>query len=325
MSIVFKQTIIHILDLSHDMPILSASPITLTDDTEAYITSYLADLFDNHSVCKAVFEDTSMWYELLQNGLQDFYAFSCDLAHQFYAYMQTFETISSGDLIITHFERDTTPYLAFYKLNYKEAYTHTVDQDIHGPINQLIKHKTIFHDTVSKIQEAAIINLETFNLLLLDIHKEKYVHTLLGCTAPLSTKQKIKVVEKVITEAIEENFENKVEALSFAKSNLAKSIESTSSIMLDDVLHDTFGDHEELITSCMNSFEEKGITDPVIELPQAEKVSRKYTSHKIKTNTGIELKLPTQLLNDPDTIEFINNPDGTLSILLKNIGSVINK
>ena len=176
MSIVFKQTIIHILDLSHDMPILSASPITLTDDTEAYITSYLADLFDNHSVCKAVFEDTSMWYELLQNGLQDFYAFSCDLAHQFYAYMQTFETISSGDLIITHFERDTIPYLAFFKLNYKEAYTHTVDQDIHGPINQLIKHKTIFHDTVSKIQEAAIINLETFNLLLFDIHKEKYVH-----------------------------------------------------------------------------------------------------------------------------------------------------
>lgn len=325
MSIVFKQTIIHILDLSHDMPILSASPITLTDDTEAYITSYLADLFDNHSMCKAVFEDTSIWYEALKDGLSDFYSFSCDLAHQFYAYMQTFQTITSGDLVITHFERDAIPYVAFFKLNYKEAYTHIVDQDINGPINQLIKHKTIFHDTVSKIQEAAIINLETLNLLLLDIHKEKYVHTLLGCTAPLSTKQKIKVVEKVITEAIEENFENKVEALSFAKNNLAKSIESTSSIMLDDVLHDTFGDHEELITSCMNTFEEKGITEPAIEIPQAEKVGKKYTSHKIKTNTGIELKLPTQFLNDTDKIEFINNPDGTLSILLKNIGSVINK
>ena len=325
MSIVFKQTIIHILDLSHEMPILSASPIALTDDTEAYLTHYLAGLFDSHSVSQAVFEDTSLWYEMLQNGLQDFYTFSCDLAQQFYAYMQTFETISNGDLITTHFERDAVPYLAFFKLNYKEAYTHTVDQALHGPVNQLIKHKTILHDTVSKIQEAAIINLQTFDLLLLDIHKEKYVHTLLGCTAPLSTQQKIKVVEKVLTDTIEENFENKVEALSFAKSNLAKSIDSTSSIMLEDVLHDTFGDHEDLITSCMNSFEEKGLTEPIIEIPQAEKISRKYTSHKIKTNTGIELKLPTQLLNDPDTIEFINNPDGTLSILLKNIGSVINK
>lgn len=325
MSIVFKQTIIHILDISHDIPILSASPITLTDDTEAYITSYLTDLFENHSMSHAVFEETSAWLELLEDGLQDFYGFSCNLANQFFAYMQTFPSILNGDLVITHFERDTIPYVAFFKLNYKEAYTHIVDQDISGPVNQLIKHKTIFHDTVSKVQEAAIINLETLNLLLLDIHKEKYVHTLLGSTAPLSTKQKIKVVEKVITEAIEENFENKVEALSFAKNNIAKSIDSTSSILLDEVLQETFGEHESLITACMNTFEEQGITEPAIEIPQAEKVGKKYTSHKIKTNTGIELKLPTQLLNDTDKIEFINNPDGTLSILLKNIGSVINK
>lgn len=325
MSIVFKETIIHILDIAHDIPILSASPITLTDDTEAYITSYLADLFDNHSVSHAVFEETSMWGELLKDGLQDFYSFSCDLARQFFAYMQTFPSIASGDLVLTHFERDAIPYVAFFKLNYKESYTHTVDQNENGPINLLIKHKTIFHDTISKVQEAAIINLETLNLLLLDIHKERYVHTLLGSTSPLSTKQKIKVIEKVITEAIEENFENKVEALSFAKNNLAKSIDSTSSILLDDVLQETFGEHESIITACKNTFEEQGITEPAIEIPKAEKVSKKYTSHKIKTSTGIELKLPTQLLNDTDKIEFINNPDGTLSILLKNIGSVVNK
>lgn len=323
MSIIFKQVIMHTLDASLDRPLLSKQCLTLTDDTEAYITSYVVGLFENHSMAKAVFEDSSPWLEVIKSGIKDFYSFSCDMAHQFFAYLQTFENIPSGDLIITQFERDAVPYVAFIKLNYKEAYTHAMDHSVES--NQIIKHKSIFPESTSKIQEAAIINIEKMNILLLDTHKEKYVHTLLGCTAPLSTKQKINVVEKVITEAIEENFENKVEALSFAKSNLAKSIESTSSIMLDDVLHDTFGDHEELITSCMNSFEEKGITDSVIELPQAEKVGRKYTSHKIKTNTGIELKLPTQLLNDPDTIEFINNPDGTLSILLKNIGSVINK
>ncbi|MEG0580069.1 MAG: nucleoid-associated protein, partial [Niameybacter sp.] len=200
MSIVFEKTIIHILDISHDLPILSAHPTFLTDETEAYITSYLTDLFDNHSMAHAIFEDTSLWLEVFKSDILDFEKFSCDLANQFFAYMQTFPSIPSGDLVVTQFKRDDLPYIAFFKLNYKEAYTHVVDQNEDGPINQLLKHKTIFHDTVSKVQEAAIINLETFKILLLDIHKEKYVHTLLGSTAPLSTKQKIKVVEQVIAD-----------------------------------------------------------------------------------------------------------------------------
>ncbi|MDU6361844.1 MAG: nucleoid-associated protein, partial [Clostridiales bacterium] len=229
MSIIFKQVIMHTLDASLDRPLLSKQCLTLTDDTEAYITSYVVGLFENHSMAKAVFEDSSPWLEVIKSGIKDFYSFSCDMAHQFFAYLQTFENIPSGDLIVTQFERDAVPYVAFIKLNYKEAYTHAMDHSVES--NQIIKHKSIFPESTSKIQEAAIINIEKMNILLLDTHKEKYVHTLLGCTAPLSTKQKINVVEKVITEAIEENFENKIEALSFAKSNLAKSIESTSSIM----------------------------------------------------------------------------------------------
>lgn len=323
MSIVFKKVIMHTLDATMDMPRLSKECLTLTDDTEAYITHYIADLFENHSMAKAVFEEESPWLEAIKDGIKDFYSFSCDMAHNFYAYLQTFETIASGDLIVAQFERDAVPYAAFIKLNYKEAFTHAMDHSIE--CNQIIKNKSIFPETSSKIQEAAIINMETMNILLLDIHKEKYVHTLLGCTAPLSTKQKINVVEKVIAEAIEDNFENKIEALSFAKSNLAKSIESTSSIMIEDVLHDTFGDREEIVNACKEMLEERGITDDAIELQQASKVAKKYTTHKFKTNTGIEIKLPVQMLDDPNTIELINNPDGTVEVRIKNIAALINK
>lgn len=325
MSILFDQTIIHLLDLGHGVPIMSSKPLVLRDEIEAYITTYLTDLFDSHSVSHAIFEETSSWAETIRAGIPDFYTFSCELAGQFYAYMQTLENIPNGDLIVTKFKRDQIPYIAFFKLNYKEAYTHVVDQDGTGPVNQIIKHKTIFPETSSKIQEAAIINLETCEILLLDGHKEHYLHNLLGTTTSLSTKQKIKIVEQVITGAIEENFDNKLEALSFAKTNIAKSIDHTSTIRVNDVLDETFADHEPIKEACRAVFEEQGITEEAIEIPHAEKVGKKYTSHKIKTNTGIELKLPTEMLNDPDKIEFINNVDGTLSIILKNIGSVINK
>ena len=48
-------------------------------------------------------------------------------------------------------------------------------------------------------------------------------------------------------------------------------------------------------------------------------------SHKIKTDTGIEITFPSEYIENTDFIRFINNPDGTLSIELKNIGKIVNK
>ena len=54
----------------------------------------------------------------------------------------------------------------------------------------------------------------------------------------------------------------------------------------------------------------------------AQKAGR---SHKIKTDTGIEITFPSEYIENTDFIQFINNPDGTLSIELKNIGKIVNK
>ena len=165
MSILFHKVIMHTLDMGYGQPILSKECLALNDEVEAYITTYIVDLFNSHSVSHAIFEETSSWAETIRANVPDFYSFSCELASQFFAYMQTLENIPNGDLIVTKFRRDQV-ILAFFKLNYKEAYTHVVDQNGEGPINQIIKHKTIFPETSSKIQEATIINLETCEILL---------------------------------------------------------------------------------------------------------------------------------------------------------------
>ena len=48
-------------------------------------------------------------------------------------------------------------------------------------------------------------------------------------------------------------------------------------------------------------------------------------NHKIKTDTGIEITFPTEYFENHDFIEFINNPNGTISIEVKNIGRILNK
>ena len=50
MSIVFKQTIIHNLDLSNGMPIISQNPVVLTDETESFITKKIISVIENTGI-----------------------------------------------------------------------------------------------------------------------------------------------------------------------------------------------------------------------------------------------------------------------------------
>ena len=43
------------------------------------------------------------------------------------------------------------------------------------------------------------------------------------------------------------------------------------------------------------------------------------------TDTGIEIKIPMEQYNSTDSIEFITNPDGTISVLIKNIGKITSR
>lgn len=325
MSIQFKKTIMHSLQVDLSMPVLSTEGMTLTDETESFVTAHVIKLLENMSLSHGAFIEESEYGKLFREGSYDFYEVSCNLAEHVFAYMQNYAGIPSGDLIILDFTRDGAHFFGFFKVNYKEAFTHYVDRSSEGAKNTLIKHKSIFPDSSSKIQEAVLINLDTLDLLVIDTLKEKYLKDLLGFTTSLTVKEKLKVVEHVMNEAIEENFENRLEAMALVKNNIAKSISNSSSIMVEEILEETFGDHEGIVNNCIAKCEAFGLNEKTIELPKAGSTYKKYASSKLKTNTGVEIKLPTEMLADPNLVEVINNPDGTVEVRIKNVAELVNK
>lgn len=48
------------------------------------------------------------------------------------------------------------------------------------------------------------------------------------------------------------------------------------------------------------------------ELSLSERFQRKFQKQAIRTSSGVEIKIPTQVYSNADEIEFINNPDGTV-------------
>ena len=55
------------------------------------------------------------------------------------------------------------------------------------------------------------------------------------------------------------------------------------------------------------------------ELTLSERFQRKFQKQAIRTQSGVEIRIPTEIYSNADEVEFINNPDGTVSLLIKNI------
>jgi hypothetical protein len=74
----------------------------------------------------------------------------------------------------------------------------------------------------------------------------------------------------------------------------------------------------------VQEIEKAGIIEKEISLPQ-KIIEKKFKTHRIKTDTGIEIDFPLEYADNTDRIEFVNNPDGTVSIIIKNVGRITNK
>ena len=46
---------------------------------------------------------------------------------------------------------------------------------------------------------------------------------------------------------------------------------------------------------------------------------RRMESRSIHTASGIEVKIPTEVLSSDSEVEFLHDPDGSVSLLIKNV------
>ena len=326
MSITFKYTIIHVLDLGLDMPIFSTNLFYLDDEVESFLTKHLTKVIQNQSSSLGVFKDNALLPHILNSPLDvtSFIDLSKDLGEVFFKYMKEYQTLSSGDLILTYFNQDSHDYLGILKLNYKEEYTHLVDNNSGGITTKIIKHKSIFTNSSKSVEEAVIIKIEDLSTLVLDTTKSKYLTLLFDLDINPSIKETIATIQKVANKVIEEHYDNPVNAIVELKNNIADSIANTQTIPIHNIMEQTFGSDEQVFESCITEMAQHGLNDLNIEVTDP-KISNKFTSQKIQTDTGIEVKFPSNIFKNPEFIEIINNPDGTLAIIIKNISYITNK
>lgn len=328
-----NKMIVHILDPSLSVPILSMEDMPSSIDAHEFFSNHILKTLNDDSIKTCTFDENyNMFLVYLKEFIQDeshFVLFSKNIAEQLFTIMSAYPTIPASDLAVIEFHNKGTKYIAILKMNYQNTYIHFTDFDNAIHVNSIIQHKTTLPNITQRIQEAMIINLSTLDVIVLEKSyeiegiKENYLSKrFLKCKTKLSSKEQYAIVKKATDTISKKYFDEDIEKKMTIKKELFENLEESGTIDLTKYADNVFQSQLDIKEEFMVEIEKKGLEKPMIQLNE-KTITRSFEKQKIKTDRGIEIKIPMELYNDPNNLEFINHPDGTISILIKNIGKII--
>lgn len=330
-NIIINNFIVHILDNTIQMPVLSNSEQDLNNEIADFIGGHLVRVLKDDTLKYGEFDEESQVKSMLgaiKENESNFIAATSDIASMMYNIMYENPTIPSGDVAFVRFELDGIMHIAILKFNYKTSYIHYVDSDENGTVNSIIKQKTALPSEGQRIEEAIIVNLEDFSTRIMEKRYEIngqndfYISTiLLNCNCSISETEKVKQFKKATDNFSKKYCSDDIEAVAELRAAINQSIKDKESIDIENIAETAFKDNMDMKNTYVEHIENAGISERNLDVDE-EIVQKIFKKHKIKTDVGIEISVPFDFFKEKDKIEFINNIDGTVSIVIKNVKTI---
>ncbi len=330
-----QNAVLHILDFNAHMCILSQRELDLSSDAAyEYVDNRIRRMVTDDSQQSGIFYASSTCASMvreLAGGQMDFSVFAAQAAQRLYDILLCCDEQRTTDVLTVLFQDDKDRrQAAVLLLDNKTAYTHQIFDDEGAVYNQFIRHCAILPGTTQKTEAYVLICLDDFTVRFSDKKRklngeDTYIlpEHFLQCTAEISAKDAVKLVEKIAAKVAENYGGNTVSILSKTKNYLAECGDDSQLFSPHELGDAIFSDSPVMKREFSAQVGEAKLPDTV---PIRREFARRAgKSHKIKTDTGIEITFPSEYVENTEYIQFINHPDGTISIELKHIGKIINK
>lgn len=331
--IIIDKAILHILDFNSGMTVYSDEELTVQDSIETFLLKHIEKSWGSQEAKPGTFYDDSSFQKLLEeyiSGEMSFVPFSKAITHVLEDAFTHAEEMASADVIVADVRIDDQRQIAVFKSNSHVGYTHQVNQTEKGIKNEIINHYSIMPNLTQKMEEFAFIDAA---IKAVSVSSKKYTidgnsiyvfpEILLECSLAPSPKEAIKNLSKTAAKVAEAYGQDKVSTEAAVKSYVAENMQESDELDLLEAGKELFPENAAMQADFDTAIKDAGFTEPV-KMDQ-EATMKKVCKHKLKTDTGIELTIPTDYFDNTEYIEFNNNDDGTLSITLKHIANIVNR
>ena len=327
MEIIIHQAILHVLDTTLDAPVLSGSGMEMTAEKTAYLQNHIEKLLASDEIrqCRPL-PDSAFRNELEHNG--DFVDLSCRIAGVLFDYMHAHTTIPGADLAVVDFTRDGEPWLGILKLNYKNGYTHYTETVEGAPVNSIIQQRACLPTQSGKVEEGALVNLTDYSMRLLekkydiDGHKEFYLSSVVfQYTQAEPEKKKLQAIQEAAAQAVKDAYVDEPHADAQVAMLIATEAADNDNQISVEQVRRQLAEEYPLAAVPFDDYVEKSEVIEHAEQPVTVTPSRirRMESRSIHTASGIEVKIPTEILSSDSEVEFLHDADGSVSLLIKNV------
>ncbi len=325
MSIVLKSSILHILDNTSVMPVLSDMILEEKEDINNYITEMMEKAFYSDDIKECFFHEEHNFWRQFQDPSWNLIAISKNIATQIFTIMRRNSDIPAGDVLMGLITIDENDHFFMIKLDYKNAFTHYVNTTEGTKSVSVISYKTLLPNQSVKVNECFFVNLSTPSVKVMerkchiDGIKDFYLSTqVLGCSESQTPRQKTTKLLRVAEKVAELYYSSADDMGSHISTTMFEELQQDKPLLVEDLGQRFFSANPAAQKEFFERLEASDISREET-LSLSERFKRKFQKQAIKSTSGVEIKIPTQVYSNFDEIEFINNPNGTVSILIKNI------
>lgn len=323
MDFYIKQVIIHQFRPDDTELHLATSPIELTPRLDDYFRKKLSRVFSEEAK-RGYFEANSPFFAKIEDDLA---VSSQTIAKLWREAFVISENQKTNDLIFIQFDKDGVPYFAFLRLALREHLAHIIGEE--SPI-QITQNN--LPSAAQTPDEALVVNLTSRQYYLIEKrikHNGSFANyfseNLLQVTPEQSVKKSIKTLEHT-AQKIAENFnQDDFTFQSKMKSVIYDHLEGEEELSPEKLADQLFDSNLTARLSFVDQVKETIPESINISDIDHSRQTKKLENQKLSLSNGIEMLVPTRVFQDAESVEFIQNQDGTYSILIKNIQDIQSK
>lgn len=331
--IIINKAILHILDFNSGITVFSDEELTIENSVETFLLKHIEKSLSDQNAKNGIFYKDSSFKVKISSYIKEeisFIDFSKYIVETVSKAITHSEEMESADLLVCDIQIEGIRNLVIFKCNNHIGFVHQVIQTEAGIKNDIINHHAIMPGLSQKIDEFAFVNLETQQI---SFSAKKYTldgnniyilpEILLECTSSPSPKEIIKTVSQTAKKIADDYGQDNIVAATAVKTFITENVQNTNQLDPLEIGREVFKDNLAMQADYDRQIKETGFTGPVIV--DQESILKKMKNHKLKTDTGIELTIPLDYFNNTDYVEFNNNTDGSISIVLKHILNISNR
>ena len=324
MDIYIKKAIIHQFSPDDIELYLADKFLNITPKIEEYLRKKVERVYSDDAKT-GIFEEDNPFFNHIS---EDLMATSVTIANLWKEEFSVSENQKTNDLVFVQFSKEGVEHFAFLRIALRETLTH-LGGEVDNPIKLTQNNLPGFG---TGADEALVVNLQNRKYHLIE-KRIKYngaflnyfSENLIQAQPKISPKKSIEELEKTAQKIAETYNADDFQFQSKVKSAIFNYLEKNNELSPEKLANDLFDNNLTARLSFIDQVKE-AVPEPVqFDEIDASRQLKRFENQKLSLSNGIELIVPNNVYQDAESVEFIQNDNGTYSILIKNIEDIQSK